>query len=170
MIRRAKLLLWLLWVGLAGCTVDASVDTISRTFAPTMFPGAGEHAGIHASYSKELKLGLGSSLPKIITGLELRRASIRPVAGVPDLSFVSMLELSVLGDGTLPGVNLAGYAGTPLGPGGAIEATIVPVELAPYIQKDRPIEVEAEITAPADDWSVEITLEFSAASNGRLMP
>jgi hypothetical protein len=163
----ASSVVWLL----AGCHVTAEVDRIERTFPPVMFPGAGEeHAGARMSYTRELKLDVGTSLPKLITELELRRAVVRPASGVASLDFVNNLTLTVSGDATLPALVIARFDDSmPLGAGGEIDTSVPPAELAPYLQKSLPLEVAADIDAPEEDWSVEVTVEFRAASDGKIM-
>jgi hypothetical protein len=161
----------LAWLS-AGCRVSAEVETIARTFAPMNFPGAGaEGAGASTSYTKPLKLDLGTSLPRLITELELRRAVLSPVSGVSMLGFVSELKVTAAGDAMLPEVVIARFdAGMPLGSKGEINASVLPVELAPYVQKNLPFEIRANLAAQEHDWALEITLEFRAASDGKINP
>jgi hypothetical protein len=156
-----------LLIALAGCHVSAEVETVRRTFAPQVFPGALNGAPMHYAYEENLHLG--TSLPKVITGLELRRVVLRPVAGVSALDFISSLRLAAKGAGALPELPLARFDTRPsLGSAGEIQLEALPNELAPYVQKDVPFEVTIDAAPPAQDWSVEVTVEFRAESDGKI--
>jgi hypothetical protein len=155
-------------VCVAGCHVSAEVETVAWTFTPKTIPGS-PHPGAASQYERQESLHLSASVAKEVTSLTLKRLLFSPAAGVTRLDFVHSLTVTALGNATVHDQLLAHFEGEPpLQPDGSITLEALPNDLVVNAQLDLPFSVVADLAAPATDWTLGVTLEFRAISDGKL--
>ncbi|HEX4460917.1 MAG TPA: hypothetical protein VIA18_23215 [Polyangia bacterium] len=149
-----------------GCVrVDAKVTGITADAGTTSFPGAGAAGGSEMSVSNSFVLDNSnvSSLENDLKSASVQSVKLTPASGVTTLDFFRQLDIAIHVDGA-PDLTLISAGADQLVP--AADGTLtLPVNVgfdpATYLTKSVNVDATIDMMAPADDWSLGISLTLT---------
>lgn len=149
-----------------GCVrVDAKVTGITADAGTSMFPGAGAAGGSEMSVSNSFVLDNSnvSSLENDLKSASVQSVKLTPASGVTTLDFFRQLDIAIKVDGA-PDLTLISASADQLVP--AADGTLtLPVNVdfdpALYLTKSVDVDATIDMVAPANDWSLGISLTLT---------